>query len=601
MPSRPSTSWCVDMPACSHALCPCTDNPLANLSSERPDRRIFIGFGYAGFTSLACFQICHSEESQEEADRCAQLLAETCNPGVCPDNTYPPCDGVEPVIPDDAAERGLFFNTTQICERNGVVRTIPAGTVAGWSQADADARALSICGGDVPVTPPIAICPSIGDTFPSSPATVEVGMSVMLSADVQYGGAEPLVYLWLKNNLPLVITPGPALLLTNVQTSDSGQYDLQVSAPGCAPVRRPVLNLSVQEECSIPDEIDLFPFTLKVKDIDCYAADLTSVLDGCLAESQEWAHKWSGRVGLRDPFGSNFSTSSEYYATSYYVNDVFPPIPSRAASLNGKMLNYAEVWGPVTGAQYKQWFVDNSCSDLHLLDSIENDKKYWFFSLACYEHANGQPPCYIDTPLCGVLWLGVKSCGDSPDGIYTKVFGRGISSPATLELIWDACLQTGSPVPDEPPCPEITPAFIIEDWETKKVEMTSCPADFLIPPPGTPEWDGVINDYFDCEPGSYFLSNAYAIGTMAINGKTFYRAVVSGPQHFDGVNRWYLALECRYASGVSPRPVWEGLKESGDTPAGIYYRIGSECPESPDCPGQGEPTGAPQCLKLIPI
>lgn len=67
------------------------DTPVANLTSELPDRPVYIGYAWGpinaggelprlGYTwdALGCAYVCESTVSQEEADQCAQRLASAC-------------------------------------------------------------------------------------------------------------------------------------------------------------------------------------------------------------------------------------------------------------------------------------------------------------------------------------------------------------------------------------------------------------------------------------------------------------------------------------------------------------------------------------------
>ncbi len=136
--------------------CPCVDSdPVANFSSEAPDRDVFIanvffdGTDNLGlnqiFDQLSCLGICESTISQEAADDCARQIAQ-----ICAWRTWRNQPGFTGKAP---FRRGtpipIFFNTFQSCNAtcpDGTVFgwTIAAGTVAGRSQQEADALAQDL-------------------------------------------------------------------------------------------------------------------------------------------------------------------------------------------------------------------------------------------------------------------------------------------------------------------------------------------------------------------------------------------------------------------------------------------------------------------------
>lgn len=146
--------------ACDNRItCECSDDPIENYSSEAPDvirfrkKTIVIDFPPSGwrFTQQGCTSLCESDVSQEEADLCAQRQALECVGGGWDDDpkkpTPPECptkDCDKPPIPPV-----LFYNDTQSCTVNcpdgePFTWTVPAGTVVDFSQAIANAKALSI-------------------------------------------------------------------------------------------------------------------------------------------------------------------------------------------------------------------------------------------------------------------------------------------------------------------------------------------------------------------------------------------------------------------------------------------------------------------------
>lgn len=151
--------------------CPCSTNPLANLTSELPDRPEFISvFNYRQFNpigwlygTLGCKTFC-VETTQAAADLCAQQQAAECvfetwkkplNPsgGGPPPPPSPNCitNPQSPACrtnPNYYTPVGTFTNQAQVCTvpcPDGSVYTafVPAGLFSGLSQAAANAAALS--------------------------------------------------------------------------------------------------------------------------------------------------------------------------------------------------------------------------------------------------------------------------------------------------------------------------------------------------------------------------------------------------------------------------------------------------------------------------
>ena len=105
--------------ACPNAInCEGTDSPLANLSSEKPDRRHFFGFSFFPDESVLC-------------DVDTQELADICNAPI-PQN--PP----QPVIYSSAAQTC----TIDCGDGHSESYTVVAGTFIALSQADADKAAF---------------------------------------------------------------------------------------------------------------------------------------------------------------------------------------------------------------------------------------------------------------------------------------------------------------------------------------------------------------------------------------------------------------------------------------------------------------------------
>lgn len=132
-------------------------NPFLNLSSEAPDVDNFIGRGYTPgqpplgqfFFAVGCVGFCLNDVSQAEADLCAarqNALCTSVNWPITVINPEFPGPGQPPTL---HSSRTLFANTAQTCPftcGDGTMnfKTVAAGTIFGFSQAQADAQANSL-------------------------------------------------------------------------------------------------------------------------------------------------------------------------------------------------------------------------------------------------------------------------------------------------------------------------------------------------------------------------------------------------------------------------------------------------------------------------
>lgn len=125
-------------------------HPLANLSSEAPDHDLFtsrrfqdLGRPPLGRTwfSIGCLGFCMSNLSQDDADHCAQLMADICTGFQWPEG------GVGEELIPDYQPREIFYSTTQIgkyvCPDGSIYEfTVLPRSAFGLSQEVADATAL---------------------------------------------------------------------------------------------------------------------------------------------------------------------------------------------------------------------------------------------------------------------------------------------------------------------------------------------------------------------------------------------------------------------------------------------------------------------------
>lgn len=145
---------------CANQLkdCDCSDSPVSNLTAEGPDFPQFIAFPNipfpppigAVFSSPFCNGWCISDVSQQDAQDCANRQQVDC---VVTDNgssNTPGCDTGWCSTP--RTQRSVFLSAEQHCsvlcpdQTDTFNFTLPSGAVhSPWSQADADARAESLC------------------------------------------------------------------------------------------------------------------------------------------------------------------------------------------------------------------------------------------------------------------------------------------------------------------------------------------------------------------------------------------------------------------------------------------------------------------------
>jgi hypothetical protein len=162
-------------PCDKKGLCIDPSTPFANLSAELPDQEIFIGrntgFGPSYpplgslFLAVGCTSFCESTVSQQDADLCAANGNINCLSPVWPVETA----GTDvfgnpvPVPQNRPIYRNAAQSVTVSCpDGNPFVYTVPAGKYFAFSQAIADATALSdaqtnapnflVCIGDLAAT-----------------------------------------------------------------------------------------------------------------------------------------------------------------------------------------------------------------------------------------------------------------------------------------------------------------------------------------------------------------------------------------------------------------------------------------------------------------
>lgn len=242
--------------------CLCGDNPLANLTSEAPDVEQFVRISYMPILGDAPIRFCEKDTEQEAVD-CGSYPG-PCDPNIetCPcdptiQNCDPPCITCNPP-PDAPPRQNVFFNQEQTCTRCGHTSIVAAGTVYSYvSQADADARAQSICEYRS-CAEPIEL-PCVGKPRPiitgyshSSPINANVGSNITITISYTFSGTDPLTFTWYKDFIPFQVTAGPSLTLTDLVVEDSGVYQLRIIPGKCPGADSSLLQLVVTDACT-PD------------------------------------------------------------------------------------------------------------------------------------------------------------------------------------------------------------------------------------------------------------------------------------------------------------------------------------------------------------
>lgn len=243
-------------------FCPCTDNPLANLSSEEPDRELFINIKYNNLLDGAPIVICE-EGSLEDLANCHNV----CNPDLetcpcdpildncpcpeCPSCQNPPCHSCTPPPPCNPIIITTYYSAQSTCMQCGVSYTLPAGAVISQvSQIDANERAQSICqsrvnelaarSGACQVNTTCSPSPVISGYGQSSPVTAGVGENLTLNVFYFYLGSRTLTFLWYKDGIPfepgIVVGNTASLVITNLTLGDAGTYILGIKPQGCSEI-----------------------------------------------------------------------------------------------------------------------------------------------------------------------------------------------------------------------------------------------------------------------------------------------------------------------------------------------------------------------------
>lgn len=149
--------------------------------------------------AVGCMSICESTISQEDADLCAARQSEECS------NDDPPGVG-NPRPPRPRTK----YNTDQECPGACGVEVVVAGTIASYTQADADARAMGLACKRADAM----LCFTTECPLPSAPT----GTALSIQLDVG-GGTPPYTFAVTAGTLPAGTTLSASGLLTGTPTT----------------------------------------------------------------------------------------------------------------------------------------------------------------------------------------------------------------------------------------------------------------------------------------------------------------------------------------------------------------------------------------------
>jgi len=194
----------MNLPCCVHSECLDPSNPFSNLSAEKPDQDIFIGYStgfdnivpFLGdtFFSTGCTSFCQSTISQADADACAARQWITCTVAGGPQGDGGGGNGWKDPGKNPVP---LFANQgetcTIICPDGLPFRyTVGAGQYLALSQGDANAIALSVA---CTVGQSEAMC------LPNIPGTACLNQFYSTSI-FPSGGTTPFNYSIINGSLP---------------------------------------------------------------------------------------------------------------------------------------------------------------------------------------------------------------------------------------------------------------------------------------------------------------------------------------------------------------------------------------------------------------
>lgn len=544
---------------CSKAshFCPCTDNPLANLSSEAPDRELFTHIDYSEILGPPPVLLCEAE-SLEDLANCPHI----CNPDIetcpcdsgnecCDSSTCQPCQNnsccsTPPCTPV------LFFNHETSCTMCDFTYTVPAGTISSSiSQADADERARSIClyracNGPpglrrIPLIPGI-VCPVITGVTPPPPVNANSGDSVTLTVLFTYTGMGTLTFTWFKDGTPFSVTPGASITFNPAQTSDSGFYTLSIKATGCPPVVSPEIQLNV----AIGDCTGI-PVPSNLLETDNTVYDTTGQAD-------------TFKESLVDPGKYRVKYISGEYETCFHANAdcsgaltlafTTAPASTRGEFFHVPSSTWIALFGPVIdytafGPTCPAGKTANALAAFHA-DSpdswlVDGTPAPIEFVLDDFGPSSPQPKIRTKDgmPLSACNGAG----GTFTGGIVNNIVrvGKFISEPYSVTI--DDFL-----------------AF-----------MSSCKPITADGPNCFPAWGGVVDEDFHMGETVYEIQNLTEQCFENLHITNVFLHLVPGV-------RWVITITGFWSELGVDQPeetLWEGQKTCGTTPLGIYTKISS--------------------------
>lgn len=172
------------LPCDNRTICPCPDNPLANLSSEAADLERFVSVRWTPpgnpppneEVEVLCIAFAESSTSQLDADDEALRNSQDCVwDGWC--TSGPICEPKPPPV---------FPNGEITCTDGDMCHTMDAGAVIALSQADADAIAASLCESRLVSNPQACPSPPLPPEPPDPPdnCPAEVGIAAPESLSI---------------------------------------------------------------------------------------------------------------------------------------------------------------------------------------------------------------------------------------------------------------------------------------------------------------------------------------------------------------------------------------------------------------------------------
>lgn len=537
-------------------FCPCTDNPLANLTSEPPDRELFIKINYYPILGPAPILLCE-EASLEDLANC-EINPGPCDPTVdtCPcDPAVQDCNPCPTCIPppDTPPPRTQYYNVETSCVACGITYTVPAGTVLSYiSQADADARAQSICtyrACNGPDGPHRGLIPSTCFVLPvilgygqTSPVEKAPGDNVTLFVFYMYTGLSPVTFTWYKDLIPYSVTAGSQLTINNLVEADEGDYMLSIKALGCPPVFSNIIRLNVtpcnQSGTAVPPDFTFPPVDL---------GNFTITPGG-------------SSVSLGDFPKGQFTIT---YINGAYQSD------------------------------------DNPCRRTSISPWKNTGCVFRFNGGASSVNISDPSPCGVDQAEVETDMLTT-----SPFGIFLANHTGGAAS---FDAVFATNPSCGSPCPTYHVVYQqiVTTSIVsvsIEDWASVAAIISNCAA--ISSNPALPVWDGIMADFNFAPPTTMASDTAFPVDTRTFDGnKEFGFAEVIGPfsradliatyepdfgvgifAALDPANYYWVLDIWGYDSGLASLvPCWLGIKEYGSDILGRYRIKSTVCALAPTC------------------